>query len=842
MTFIKRIYQNIAANSRVGLFIVLISSLLLFYSQAYYYKLFFTTNEYWWVYCCGAILALSAGASMISSSFKCFNTFFAMKNVSTKVLMTLLLLSTVMFFNPPLCCGPVILIAAVWIPRQVKIRSTLIIVSIIATLSAIYFIVTYSLSSSHHAAMWISYLLSPLFMIFGIENTIVDNYIQINYNGTLYQYAVSYEQSGFWIMSFLIVLCIIMLLIFRQRWSKIALAVFMGGLYFVFRYAVMIYIYAFENSIDVFFSLPITLISYVPYCAIFPMILDVSEKSDSCKKPKEFCTSRFVIIPASFLAMAISATILAVILPLGEKKEGIVYIDEYHSDAWESVYQPLNTEEFGGQKTSYTYYSFVELLKTKYKVEIITSSEQYTQLKYDDILIVKTPTIPFSEDEHDIIDNFVRQGGGLWVIGDHTNLFNMNTHLNSITKHFGIEFQYDAVYDLETTGLTKYDNPYHFFRSSISEELDGYEFATGCSIKSAIGTAKVIVENNACAEMWDLSHQNFFGDLSLSEKEYFGLFEMCVARKIQRGRVVAFADSTTLSSFSVYMHKNPEFVFSTMDFLNHANSFNWLYVCAIIMFTAFIGSVIIYRRQITATPFFLYFIVITFIAVGFSGMIISLDSKSRASRISAELNDLQTVFFINSDDDSLSSFIGTANPGDYSSFFMSFQRKGYFVREKQNIRNCFERNSNTIVLLEPDELTHQDIHELSHYAEKHGGKVVFCMSLSDISTKDNLAHLGIEYLITAQTEEVVYSDSKNLLSVNKYYFPITRTNRTYISTAYSNIRVDEFTMGNHGEFYVLFFLETFDNIMISEPGTAPTEKQKELFEELFLIIDFIQSN
>lgn len=113
---------------------------------------------------------------------------------------------------------------------------------------------------------------------------------------------------------------------------------------------------------------------------------------------------------------------------------------------------------------------------------------------------------------------------------------------------------------------------------------------------------------------------------------------------------------------------------------------------------------------------------------------------------------------------------------------------------------------------------------------------------SDISTKDNLAHLGIEYLITAQTEEVVYSDSKNLLSVNKYYFPITRTNRTYISTAYSNIRVDEFTMGNHGEFYVLFFLETFDNIMISEPGTAPTEKQKELFEELFLIIDFIQSN
>lgn len=41
---------------------------------------------------------------------------------------------------------------------------------------------------------------------------------------------------------------------------------------------------------------------------------------------------------------------------------------------------------------------------------------------------------------------------------------------------------------------------------------------------------------------------------------------------------------------------------------------------------------------------------------------------------------------------------------------------------------------------------------------------------------------------------------------------------------------------------MLFFLETFDNIMISEPGTAPTEKQKELFEELFLIIDFIQSN
>lgn len=59
----------------------------------------------------------------------------------------------------------------------------------------------------------------------------------------------------------------------------------------------------------------------------------------------------------------------------------------------------------------------------------------------------------------------------------------------------------------------------------------------------------IIVDNNACSEKLDLSHQNYFGDLSLSEEEYFGLFEMCVAKKVGKRRIVAFADSTTFFLF-----------------------------------------------------------------------------------------------------------------------------------------------------------------------------------------------------------------------------------------------------------------------------------------------------
>ena len=63
-----------------------------------------------------------------------------------------------------------------------------------------------------------------------------------------------------------------------------------------------------------------------------------------------------------------------------------------------------------------------------------------------DVLIIKTPTSRYAPDEVEAVVRFVDNGGSLLMIGDHTNVFNMNTYLNDIARRFGFTFRNDLLF------------------------------------------------------------------------------------------------------------------------------------------------------------------------------------------------------------------------------------------------------------------------------------------------------------------------------------------------------------------------------------------------------------
>ena len=63
-----------------------------------------------------------------------------------------------------------------------------------------------------------------------------------------------------------------------------------------------------------------------------------------------------------------------------------------------------------------------------------------------DVLVIKTPTEPFGSDEAAAIARFVGRGGGLLMIGDHTNCDRWSTHLNGVARPFGFQFRYDILF------------------------------------------------------------------------------------------------------------------------------------------------------------------------------------------------------------------------------------------------------------------------------------------------------------------------------------------------------------------------------------------------------------
>jgi hypothetical protein len=112
----------------------------------------------------------------------------------------------------------------------------------------------------------------------------------------------------------------------------------------------------------------------------------------------------------------------------GAIKGGRVLVDEQHSN-WEWADRPFDTTWFGPQST-YNYACLMDYLGHYFRVRSNQEQPLSDRLLTDvDVLILKVPTQPFTRGEVDSIVRFVERGGGLWLIGDHTN-FLRQQHLS----------------------------------------------------------------------------------------------------------------------------------------------------------------------------------------------------------------------------------------------------------------------------------------------------------------------------------------------------------------------------------------------------------------------------
>ena len=135
----------------------------------------------------------------------------------------------------------------------------------------------------------------------------------------------------------------------------------------------------------------------------------------------------------------------------------------------------------------------------------------------------------------------------------------MNTYLNSISRKFGINFNYDSTNDLNTGFLSTYTTP-KVLKHPILKGISSFDFMTSCSLKAPLLVEDVMIGYSLGAFPGDYSDKDFFRKIPLNSDMKFGSFLQSVAVKYGKGKVAAFTDSTCLSSFSIFMDGNPGFV------------------------------------------------------------------------------------------------------------------------------------------------------------------------------------------------------------------------------------------------------------------------------------------
>src|SRR5208283_2290964 len=97
-----------------------------------------------------------------------------------------------------------------------------------------------------------------------------------------------------------------------------------------------------------------------------------------------------------------------------------------------------------------------------------------------------------TQEEAEAVVQFVEAGGGLLLIGDHTNLERSAAHMNDITRAFGFTFRDDVLYSTQPAPDEEHYQAPMVPHPAI-EHVPAFDFAVSCSIDPGISQGRPVV-------------------------------------------------------------------------------------------------------------------------------------------------------------------------------------------------------------------------------------------------------------------------------------------------------------------------------------------------------------
>lgn len=324
-----------------------------------------------------------------------------------------------------------------------------------------------------------------------------------------------------------------------------------------------------ELPIGYFYNSDLIAFSYIPFLVLAKPLVDKLRIYSADPSRSQITVKGKLKLLISLMALVLVLFAFCKWEFAGVEKSGKVLIDNYHT-RWSPTTYEYNKEWFGSD-SGYNYNCLKRYLSLFYPVAEL--KERITEATLEDVsvLILYIPDKEFSEDERKAIASYVKKGGGLFVIGEHTNVFGSASHLNQIVEAFGFRYRDDILFDQKED----------FFQivtpgNNTSQFLHGVEifrFKGPCSIQPFACNVKSIVNIGGCkAHRAIYSVNNFYPPPYDLPKMRCGTYSVAVASHFGQGRVYGFSDSTVFSNFEIFYPGKYEFILNALHWLNHKDN------------------------------------------------------------------------------------------------------------------------------------------------------------------------------------------------------------------------------------------------------------------------------
>jgi hypothetical protein len=578
--------------------------------------------------------------------------------------------------------------------------------------------------------------------------------------------------------------------------------------------------------------------SLLPFVGLLALVLPPLSKGERAPhgvKPVTFSTLRPRRVAVALATAALTGICIAGALGFfdpGHKKPGRILIDEMHSN-WEWSTVDLNTESYGVQ-TVYNYSELVRYLGHYFEIEANFDPITDALLAKTDVMILKTPTRPYDDAEVDALVRFVRRGGGLWLVGDHTNVFGMSTNLNMVAGRFGMRYRFDAVIDLVTFGRQMYLRP-RLFAHPSQRHLPPILMATSCSMVGPAWAQRVMVGQSLLSDRLDYSVNAFFGDFLPDPSEPFGSMLQSLAVTYGKGRVLAFSDSTIFSNFFMFVLGKPELALGSINWLMHEN--RWAWVRTLFLAASVVGVILLILLA-TGLPRPVVMASLAVALLALAGTARALDAWVAGW---SSLPQPQTPLPILAFDRGRTDYevpdiadLPDESANGFHTFYVWTQRVGWMPTTRL-FEDCLDESDavvfiNPRAVFEPDELL-----ALRSYVNEGGGLFVMDSPHARHSSANTLLHpfgMGFEY---AEVETVTVYDAatQDSLVVMDHVGGVTGGDAV-LQLADSTAVVSQAQVGR-GRVVAMCLSDNFSDAVFGTTSEVPDEKQLALYQIQFRI-------
>lgn len=199
----------------------------------------------------------------------------------------------------------------------------------------------------------------------------------------------------------------------------------------------------------------------------------------------------------------------------------------------------------------YSYSEFVHLLNAD-TISDIGEIAEYTEMW------IVTPTKPFDPIEIKKINQWVKKGGKLYLVSDHTDLYGHARCVNQLARTFNAEVDYAVTFNHVNN---------EFFKNVFGQTVS---IKSGNTVKSKLSFP--LVADYVWNEPAYYANENNFGPVTPSGNDKYGLYSLCSTMSYGLGSVVVLCDSTIFANFCVYQPYTERFV----NFLRHYHPFGRL--------------------------------------------------------------------------------------------------------------------------------------------------------------------------------------------------------------------------------------------------------------------------